>query len=60
MLKRVPKYKVGQIVVFTNTRKNIPFIILDARWDDGWYYQFNRNNYVAESMIRKLTPEEIG
>jgi hypothetical protein len=55
-----PKFKVGQIVVMKNLKHQSPFRIIGMRYEDGWYYQWNRNNYAAESMIRKLTPSEVG
>ena len=58
--KAEPKYKVGQIVVMKNLKKQLPFRIIGVAWDDGWYYQWNRNNYAAEGMIRELTLEEKG
>ena len=60
MNKTEPKYKVGQIVVMKSLTKQLPFRILGVSWDDGWYYQWNRNNYASEGMIRALTPEEKG
>jgi len=56
-----PKFKVGQIVVLTSIKKEMPFRILFVEWGMGdWFYGFNSKNAVAESSIRKVTPEEVG
>ena len=60
MEKTKPKYKVGQIVVMVSLKKNLPFRITEALWNDGWFYRWNRNNAVSESMLRELTLEEKG
>jgi hypothetical protein len=55
-----PKFKIGQIVIMKSLKKP-PFRILGMRWyDDEWYYQWNRNNFATEFMIRELTPAEKG
>jgi hypothetical protein len=56
--KTLPKFKVGQVVVMNSTKKQIPFRILEAIWNDGWFYRWNRKNYAHEGMIRELTDEE--
>jgi hypothetical protein len=53
------KFKVGQIVVMTD-RKQTPFRILAAIWNDGWFYKWSRSNAASERMIRELTPHEKG
>ena len=55
-----PKFKVGQIVVAKSLKRQLPFRILGLTWDEGWYYQWNRNNYASEGMLRELTPTEKG
>lgn len=59
-VKTEPKYAVGQVVILASGKKNIPFRILAMEWDAGWFYAYNRRNYVAESMIRLLTDDETG
>lgn len=53
-----PKFHVGQIVVVKSLKKQLPFRIIGVTWNDGWFYQWNRRNYAAESMLRELTDEE--
>lgn len=61
MEQTVPKFKIGQIVVAKNMKQQRPFRILGTTWGEGeWFYQWNRNNYAAEHMLRELTLEEIG
>lgn len=60
MDKTEPKYKIGQIVVLKSVKKESPFRILDIQWNDGWYYQWNRDNFASENMIRELTDIEKG
>jgi hypothetical protein len=56
-----PKFKKGQIVVLTSIKKEMPFRILFVEWSMGdWFYGFSPRNAVAESSIRKVTPEEVG
>ena len=56
-----PKFKVGQVVILTSIKKEMPFRITFVERSMGeWFYGFNRRNAVAESSIRKLLPEEIG
>lgn len=56
-----PKFNVGQIVVMKSVKKELPFRILGVlREGTEWFYQWNRNNYAAEHMIRALTAEEAG
>ncbi len=55
-----PKFRVGQIVVMKSLKRELPFRIISFRWEDGWYYQWNRNNFASEGMIRELTPHEKG
>ncbi len=56
-----PKFKVGQVVVMESVKKQLPFRILFVEWGDpGWFYGWNSKNAAAESMIRKLTPQEVG
>lgn len=55
-----PKFKVGQVVAMAGLKKQLPFKILAAIWDDGWFYAWSRKNYAAEHMIRELTAEEKG
>ena len=55
-----PKFKVGQIVVMKSLKRELPFRIISRRWKDGWYYQWNRNNFASEGMTRELTPQEKG
>lgn len=55
-----PKFRVGQIVVMTNSKKETPFRIIDmSATDEEFFYAFNRNNYVAESSIRSVRNDEI-
>ena len=60
MEKTEPKYKIGQIVVVKSVKKELPFRILNIRWDYGWYYQWNKNNYASEGMLRELSTREKG
>ncbi len=60
MEKTEPKYKIGRIVVAKSVKKELPFRILDIKWDDGWYYQWNQNNYASEDMLRELSAREKG
>jgi hypothetical protein len=60
MEKTEPKYKIGQIVVIKSIKKELPFRILNIKWDDGWFYQWNRNNYASEGMLRELNTKEKG
>lgn len=60
MQQTKPKFKVGQIVVMKSLKRGLPFRIISRRWEDGWYYQWNRNNFASEGMIRELTPQEKG
>lgn len=56
-----PKFKVGQIVIFKNKRKVLPFRILEVVSHEGeFYYKWNRNNAAAENMLRELTDAEVG
>jgi hypothetical protein len=55
-----PNFKAGQIVVMKSLKRELPFRILNIRWEDGWYYQWNKHNFASEGMIRKLTPLEKG
>jgi len=55
-----PKFKVGQLVVMSSLKKQLPFRIRAVIWEDGWFYQWNRKHAAAEHMIRGLTAEEIG
>lgn len=55
-----PKFRVGQIVVLTSTKKEMPFRIIDISVsDEGFFYAFNRKNYAAESSIRSVRNDEI-
>jgi hypothetical protein len=58
--KESPKFKIGQIVVMNSLKRQLPFRIIGMKYEDGWYYQWNKNNYASEGMIRKLTPDEVG
>ncbi len=58
--KPEPKYKVGQIVIMKSLKRQLPFKVIGMTWNDGWFYQWNKNNYASESMIRELTQEEKG
>ena len=59
--KPEPKFKKDQVVMLTSRKKSQPFKILDVTWEEGgWFYAWNRKNYVNETMIRSLTPKEIG
>jgi hypothetical protein len=58
--KTEPKFKVGQVVIMKNLHKQLPFKIIGTRWEDGWFYQWNRNNYASEGMIRELNSTEKG
>ena len=60
MEKTKPKFKVGQIVVLMSIRSQPSFRIKEVIWEDGWFYKYNRNNAVSESMLRELTLEEKG
>lgn len=55
-----PRFKVGQVVVMKSLKKQPVFRVLSVHWEDGWYYQWNRNNYAAEDMLRELAAEEKG
>jgi hypothetical protein len=59
-LSTEPKYKIGQIVVMKSVKRELPFRVMGMRWDDGWYYQWNKNNFASEGMLRELTPKEKG
>ncbi len=60
MERTKPSFKLGQIVVMKSIKREFPFRILSLRWEDGWYYQWNKNNYASERMIRELSPREKG
>jgi len=60
MDKTEPKYKVNQIVVMKSLNRELPFRIIGVKWDDGWYYQWNKNNFASETMVRELTNQEKG
>ncbi|MFA5049051.1 MAG: hypothetical protein WC516_08560 [Patescibacteria group bacterium] len=60
MDKTESKYKVGQIVVLKSVKKEPPFRILSIQWNDGWFYQWNRDNFASEGMLRELTDIEKG
>jgi hypothetical protein len=60
MEKTEPKFKVGQVVVLTTIKKELPFRILDVYWNDGWFYFWNSKNAASESMIRELNSTEKG
>lgn len=56
-----PKFKVGQIVVIKSLGRQLPFRIISLKWnEDEWYYQWNRNNFASEGMLRELTSQEKG
>lgn len=55
-----PKFKRGQVVVIKTMTKQPPFRILSVKWEEGWYYQWDRKNYASESMLRELTLDEKG
>ena len=56
-----PKFKIGQVVVLNSIKRKMPFRIVSVEFNDGdWFYGWNTRNAVHESMIRKLTPEEVG
>lgn len=55
-----PKYKAGQVVIMKSVRRELPFRIISLQWENGWYYQWNTNNFASESMIRELTAQEKG
>lgn len=59
-MRTKPKYKSGQIVVMKSLKRELPFRIISIRWEDGWYYQWNKNNFASEGMLRELTPQEKG
>ena len=55
-----PKFHVGQVVVMTSIKKELPFRIVSIEpVEDGWFYGWNSKNFVAESSVRKLKPEEV-
>lgn len=56
--KTEPKFKIGQIVVMKNFKKELPFRIIDIYWDEGWFYFWNRKNAASETMLRELTEKE--
>lgn len=58
--KTIPKFKVGQVVIMASIKSQNPFRIKEMMWDDGWWYAWNRRDFASESMIRCLTPEEVG
>ena len=58
---RNQKFQVGQIVVMKSMKKQLPFRILEAVYEDGeWLYRWDRRNFAAEHMIRALTDDETG
>lgn len=58
--KTEPKFQVGQIAVLNHSKKTLPFVILEAIWNDGWFYKWNSRNAASEHMVRGLTPQEVG
>ena len=54
-----PIFEIGEIVVMTD-KKQTPFRIIGRIYEKGWFYKWNRNNYAAENMLRKLTSREKG
>lgn len=60
MDKPEPKYKIEQIVVIRTIKNQLPFRIKDIMWNDDWFYQYNKNNWFSEGMLRELTPVEKG
>ena len=56
-----PKFKVGQVVIWTSGKKTWPVLILEVIEDEGlFYYRYNRKNALHQSMLRALTPVECG
>lgn len=62
MIKKTePKFQVGQIAILKHSKKILPFVILEAIWEEGgWFYRWNSRNAASEHMIRELTPQEVG
>lgn len=60
MNKTEAKFQVGQIAVLKHSKKVLPFVILEAVWNYGWFYKWNSRNAAAEHMVRELTPQEVG
>lgn len=61
MEKTEAKFHVGQIVVMKSLKRELPFRVLGIKYDDGmWYYQWNRNNFASEGMLREQTELEKG
>lgn len=54
-----PKFRVGQVVIMASLKKELPFRIVSAYWEEGWFYGYNSKNCVSEDMIRTLKSEEI-
>ncbi len=56
------RFHVGQVVAMKHATRTATFKILGVMWEDdaGWYYQWNKRNWAAESLLRSLTLEECG
>lgn len=54
------KFKIGQIAVIKSLKREPPFRIISIKWEDGWFYQWNKNNFASEGMLRELTDLEKG
>jgi hypothetical protein len=58
---RGPKFNVGQVVIWESTKRAFAFKIIGRLENMGeWYYQWDKRNSAAESMLRALTDEEKG
>ena len=56
-----PKFKVGQVLIYTSGKKLMPFIVKQIIHEyDAYFYRFDRKNCVAEANVRALTEEEKG
>jgi hypothetical protein len=61
-----PKFKVGQVLMFDRGKKRgIPVKVLEILNDPGnippgVFYRIDGKNFLAEHMVRELTPKEKG
>lgn len=55
-----PKFKVGQVVMYSSEKKPMPFKILEIIKNGDYFYRFDSKNCIHESGMRALTDEEKG
>lgn len=56
----MPKFRVGQIVVMTSLKREMPFRIIAIEGEEGeWFYAFNKSNFIAETSLRNVRNYEI-